>query len=386
MRPTATTRLRAVAALVLAAAAATVAAAPPPRASAAAEAPKNLRPLRNLVSVEGVRENQLIGYGLVVGLNGSGDSTQSKATGQSMTNLLKQFGVKLPEKVDAKSKNVATVMVSAVFPPGYRKGQTIDLTVSSLGDAKSLRGGTLLLTPLRAADGEVYALGQGNLVVGGLNASGNSGSSVTINTPTSGRIPNGASIEREIETDFDAKPTVRLSLKRPHFQTATNIVESINRAFGPVASTRDATSVEVIAPPDPTRRVAFVAQLEAMNIDVGREVPKVIFNSRTGTVVISEGVTVRPAAVSHGSLKVVISESPQVSQPNAFSRGTTQVTPQSRVNVDQGSGTMFKWPASASLQTIIDAINSIGATPDDIMSILQALDQAGAIDGVLEVI
>ncbi|MCR5869190.1 MULTISPECIES: flagellar basal body P-ring protein FlgI [Aquincola] len=362
-------------------------AAPAPRANAADAAPaKNLRTLRNLVSVEGVRDNQLIGYGLVVGLNGSGDSTQSKATGQSMTNLLKQFGVKLPEKVDAKSKNVATVMVSAVFPPGYRKGQTIDITVSSLGDAKSLRGGTLLLTPLRAADGEVYALGQGNLVVGGLNASGASGSSVTINTPTSGRVPNGASIEREIETDFDTRPTVRLSLKRPHFQTATNIVESINRAYGPVASTRDATSVEVAAPANPTQRVAFVAALEALPIDVGREVPKVIFNSRTGTVVIADGVTVKPAAVSHGSLKVVISETPQVSQPNAFARGNTAVVPQSRVNVDQGSGTMFKWPASASLQSIIDAINSIGATPDDIMSILQALDQAGAIDGELVVI
>lgn len=370
----------------LAAPLATLAANPPRSAAAEAVPAKNLRTLRNLVSVEGVRDNQLIGYGLVVGLNGSGDSTQSKATGQSMTNLLKQFGVKLPEKVDAKSKNVATVMVSAVFPPGYRKGQTIDITVSSLGDAKSLRGGTLLLTPLRAADGEVYALGQGNLVVGGLNASGASGSSVTINTPTSGRVPNGASIEREIETDFDTRPTVRLNLKRPHFQTATNIVESINKAYGPVASTRDATSVDVVAPANPTQRVAFVAALEALPIDVGREVPKVIFNSRTGTVVIADGVTVKPAAVSHGSLKVVISETPQVSQPNAFGRGNTAVTPQSRVNVDQGSGTMFKWPAGANLQTIIDAINSIGATPDDIMSILQALDQAGAIDGELVVI
>ncbi|WP_077033532.1 flagellar basal body P-ring protein FlgI [Pelomonas sp. KK5] len=343
--------------------------------------------LRQLVSVEGVRENQLLGYGLVVGLNGSGDSTQVKFAGQSVANMLKQFGLKLPEKVDAKSKNVATVMVSAVFPPGYRRGQAIDITVSSLGDAKSLRGGVLLLTELRAADGEVYALAQGNLVVGGLSAQGQSGSSVTVNTPTAGRIPNGATVEREIATDFDSTPSVRLSLRHPNFQTATNIVNTINSRYGStIASTRDATSVEVVAPANPTERVAFVAQLEGLAVDVGADNPRVIFNSRTGTVVISDGVRVRPAAVSHGSLKVVISESSQVSQPQPFSQGKTQVTPQSRVQVDQGSGRMFRWQAGTSLQAIIDTVNSIGATPDDIMSILQALDQAGAIEGELQVI
>jgi flagellar P-ring protein precursor FlgI len=352
----------------------------------AAQAVSAAQTLRNLISVEGVRENPLIGYGLVVGLNGSGDSTQVKFSGQSVSNMLKQFGLKLPDGVDVKSRNVATVMVSAVFPPGYRKGQSVDVTVSSLGDAKNLRGGTLLLTQLRAADGEVYALAQGNLVVGGLNAQGKSGSSITVNTPTSGRIPNGAIVEREIDTDFDTRPTVRLSLKRPHFQTATNIVDTINRRFGEIATTRDATSIDVVAPANPTQRVAFVARLEALAIDVGTDVPRVIFNSRTGTVVISEGVRVRPAAVSHGSLRVVISETPAVSQPAPFGQGRTTVTPQSRVTVDQGSGHMFKWPAGASLQTIIDVINSTGATPDDIMSILQALDQAGAIDGELVVI
>src|SRR5690606_26461023 len=177
-------------------------------------------PLRHLVHVEGVRDNQLIGYGLVVGLHGTGDSTQVKFAGQSVNNMLKQFGVKPPEQTDPKLKNVATVMINAVFPPGYRKGQTIDITVSSLGDAKSLRGGVLLMTPLRAADGEVYALAQGNLVISGLSAQGNSGSSVTVNTPTTGRIPNGATIEREIPTDFTMRPTVMLSLRRPNFQTA----------------------------------------------------------------------------------------------------------------------------------------------------------------------
>lgn len=343
--------------------------------------------LRNLVDIEGVRENPLIGYGLVVGLNGSGDSTQVKFSGQSVSNMLKQFGVKLPDGDNAKSKNVATVMVSAVFPPGYRKGQAIDVTVSSVGDAKNLRGGTLLLTQLRAADGEVYALAQGNLVVGGLSAQGKSGSSVTVNTPTAGRIPNGAKIEREIETDFDTHPTVRLSLRNPHFQTATNIVEMINRRFGDnIASTRDATSIDVVAPENPTARVAFVARLEGLSINVGDEVPKVIFNSRTGTVVIADGVKVRPAAVSHGSLKVVISEGTAVSQPQPFGRGQTVATPESSVAVEQGNGQMFKWPAGASLQRIIDVINSTGATPDDTMAILQALDQAGAIEGELVVI
>jgi flagellar P-ring protein precursor FlgI len=345
------------------------------------------QPLRNLVSIEGMRDNQLIGYGLVVGLNGSGDGNQIKYSGQSVSNLVKQFGIKLPEGTSLTVKNVAAVMVSAVFPPGYSKGQTIDVTVSSLGDAKSLRGGTLLLTPLRAADGEVYALAQGNVVVAGLNAQGNSGSSVTVNTPTAGRIPNGASIEREIESDFDSKPTVKLSLKRPNFQTATNIVDALNRRFGAgTASTRDATSVDVLAPADPTRRVAFVAKLGELNIAVGSEVPKVIFNSRTGTVVVGQGVRVHAAAVSHGSLKVVISESQNVSQPGPFSNGQTTVTPSSSVRVDQGSGHMFKWPAGVDLQRIIDTVNSTGATPDDIMAILQALDEAGAIEGELVVI
>jgi flagellar P-ring protein precursor FlgI len=346
-----------------------------------------MRPLRSLVSVEGVRENQLIGYGLVVGLQGTGDGTQVKFAGQSVANMLKQFGVKLPERADPRLRNVATVMVSATFPPGYRKGQTIDVTVSSMGDAKSLRGGMLLLTPLRAADGEVYALSQGNLVVGGVAAAGASGSSVTVNSPTSGRIPNGATIEREIESDFDKRPTVLLSLKMPSFQTATNIVQAINARYGQIASTRNATSVEVIAPMDPTQRVAFVAGLESMNVDVGEMPPRVVFNSRTGTVVIAEGVRVRPAAIAHGSLKVVISESPVVSQPTPFSRGgDTRVVPRSNVDVQQDANRMFMWPSGVELQAIVDTVNSIGATPDDVMAILQALDQVGAIDGELVVI
>lgn len=360
-----------------------------PSLNAAANVPKSMpitKALRSLVSVEGVRENQLLGYGLVVGLQGTGDGTQVKFAGQSVANMLKQFGVKLPEGTDPRLRNVATVMVSAVFPPGYRRGQKIDVTVSSMGDAKSLRGGLLLLTPLRAADSEVYALAQGNLVVGGLAAQGASGSSVTVNSPTSGRVPNGASIEREIESDFDTRPTVLLSLKLPSFQTATNIVQAINRRYGAVATTRNATSVEVVAPMDPTQRVAFVAGLETLPVDVGATLPKVVFNSRTGTVVISEGVRVRSAAISHGGLKVIITETPQVSQPGPLSNGETVVTPQSDVSVTQDAGRMFQWPEGVSLQAIIDTVNSTGATPDDLMAILQALDQVGAIEGELTVI
>jgi len=377
---------RSISLALLAALALNAGAAPAVNKAAIEQPMSRSQPLRNLVSVEGVRENPLVGYGLVVGLNGSGDSTQVKYSSQSVTNMLKQFGVKMPDGEEAKNKNVAAVMVSAVFPPGYRRGQAIDITVSSLGDAKSLRGGTLLLTQLRAADNEVYALAQGNMVVGGLSASGKSGSSVTVNTPTGGRIPNGAQIEREIPTDFSTRPQVMLRLRHPNFDTATNVVDAINRRWGQVATTTDGTSVEVVAPVNPTERVAFVAKLENMMVEAGMETPKVVFNSRTGTVVISDGLRVKSAAVTHGALKVVISESSSVSQPGPLSNGQTAVTPQSKISVQQGSGQMFHWPPGARLQTIIDVVNSLGASPDDIMAILQALDQAGAIEGELVVI
>jgi flagellar P-ring protein precursor FlgI len=354
--------------------------------AAAVVPPVRTTPLGNLVQIEGMRENQLIGYGLVVGLQGSGDSSQIRFQGQSVSNMLRQFGVTLPERGDPRLKNVATVMVSATFPPGYRRGQTIDVTVSSMGDAKSLRGGVLLLTPLLAADGEVYALAQGNVVVGGFSAQGQSGSSVTVNTPTAGRVPSGATVEREIPTDFDTRETVTLSLRRPHFQTATNIVRTINGRYGEIATTRDATSVDVVAPANPTQRVAFVAELQRLGVQVGQELPRVVFNSRTGTVVIADGVRVRPAAVAHGNLKVIIGEQPVASQPAPFGRGETVVLPQSSVVAEQDRGRMFNWAAGSKLQDIVDTINSTGASPDDLMAILQALDQAGAIDGELIVI
>ena len=344
-------------------------------------------PLLELVDVEGIRGNQLIGYGLVVGLDGTGDKTQVKFTSQSVVNMIKQFGVNLPANIDPKLKNVAAVSITAEVPPSYSPGQTVDVTVSSLGDAKSLRGGQLLLTPLRGIDGETYALAQGAVAVGGLNASGQSGSSVTINTANGGRIPNGATVERMIPSDFASRPDIMLNLRQPSFQTAAHIVTTLDNLLGAgSAQALDGTKVSVRAPVSANQRTSFMALLEGVEVQEGRERPKVVFNSRTGTVVIGQGVRVKAAAVSHGSLTVTISENPQVSQPAPFSGGRTTVTPQSDVNVAQDKKPMFRWPEGASLQGIIDTVNSLGATPDDVMSILQALEKAGALNAELIII
>jgi flagellar P-ring protein precursor FlgI len=301
--------------------------------------------------------------------------------------LVKQFGVNLPANVDPKLKNVAAVTVTAMIPPSYSPGQTLDVTVSSLGDAKSLRGGQLLMTPLQGVDGQTYALAQGALVVGGLNAQGQSGSSVAVNTANSGLIPNGATIEQMIPSDFSERDEVILNLRKPSFQTVTRIVQAVNGRMGSgTASALNATKVALRAPVTPTQRMSFMALLEEVNVEEGRSRPKVVFNSRTGTVVVGEGVRVRAAAVSHGTLTVTISENPQVSQPASFSRGQTAVVPRSEVDVQQDTNAMFQWPEGASLQGIIDTVNSLGATPDDVMSILQSLEKAGALNAELVVI
>lgn len=344
-------------------------------------------PMMDLVDIEGIRHNQLIGYGLVVGLDGSGDKSQVKFTSQSVTNMIQQFGIHLPANIDPKLKNVAAVMVTASIPPSYGPGQTVDVTVSSLGDAKSLRGGQLLMTPLNGVDGEVYALAQGALVVGGLNASGNSGSSLTINTANSGRIPNGATIERVITSDFSERDEVVLNIRKPSFQTATRVVDAVNAQFGSgTATALNATKVSLRAPADSNQRISFMAMLEDIEVEAGRTRPKVVFNSRTGTVVIGDGVWVKAAAVSHGSLTVTISETPQVSQPGAFSSGETAVVPRSEIVVSEEANAMFEWPQGASLDSIINTVNSLGATPSDVMSILQSLEQAGALNAELIVI
>jgi len=343
--------------------------------------------LGNVVDIQGVRGNQLVGYSLVVGLDGTGDKNQVKFTSQSVTNMLRQFGVQLPTKIDPKVKNVAAVAISATLPPGYARGQAIDVTVSSIGDAKSLRGGTLLLTQLRGADGEVYALAQGNVVVGGVKAEGNSGSSVTINTPTVGRVPNGGSVEREIPSDFQQNNQVILNLKRPSFKTANSVAVALNSAFGSgTATAQSATNVVVNAPQSAGERVAFMSMLEDVQINAGKQPPRVVFNARTGTVVIGDGVVVRAAAVSHGNLTVTIRESSNVSQPGAFNQGQTVVTPQSDVSVDRGRGQMVTVAAGTSLRSIVNTLNSLGASPDDTMAILQALHEAGALDAELVVI
>ncbi|MBY5920023.1 flagellar basal body P-ring protein FlgI [Ferrimonas balearica] len=349
--------------------------------------PVQARPLMDIVDVQGVRENQLVGYGLVVGLDGTGDKSQVRFTSQSVVNMLKQFGVQLDDRIDPKLKNVAAVAVHATVPPLASPGQTVNVTVSSIGDAKSLRGGTLLMTPLHGVDGEVYAVAQGNLVVGGITAEGRNGSSVTINTPTVGLIPSGGILEADIPSTFSELPDIVLNLRQPSFKTARNIERSVNDLFGPdVARAQDHAKVLVQAPMDPRQRVTFMSMLEELQVEVGRQRPRVVFNSRTGTVVIGQEVRVQRAAVSHGNLTVTITERQQVSQPNAFGGGDTTVIQDSQIDISQGSANMFVWPEGTSLDEIVRAVNSLGAAPTDLMAILQALDEAGALDAELVVI
>ncbi|ENM5935556.1 flagellar basal body P-ring protein FlgI [Vibrio mimicus] len=344
-------------------------------------------PIMDLVDVQGIRENQLVGYGLVVGLDGQGDRNQVKFTAQSITNMLRQFGVQIDNNMDPKLRNVASVSVTASVDPMAGLGQTLDVVVSSIGDAKSLRGGTLLLTPLRGIDGELYAVAQGNVVVGGLSAEGESGSKVAVNTPTAGRIPNGATLEREISTDFNKRDQITLNLRKPSFTTAKNIAQEINNTFGPnVAVSVNKTSINMRAPKDTQQRVEMMAMLEEMSVVEGRKPARVVFNSRTGTVVIGKNVKVGEAAVSHGNLTVRISESQQVSQPNAFAGGETKTVDQTRIDVSEEQNRMMIWPPGTELNTIVNAINSLGATPTDLMSILQALYEAGALNAELVVI
>ncbi|EGR3113509.1 flagellar basal body P-ring protein FlgI [Vibrio parahaemolyticus] len=344
-------------------------------------------PIMDLVDVRGIRENQLVGYGLVVGLAGQGDRNQVKFTSQSITNMLRQFGVQIDDSMDPKLRNVASVSVTASVDPMAGPGQTLDVVVSSIGDAKSLRGGTLLLTPLRGIDGEVYAIAQGSVVVGGLSAEGKSGSKVEVNTPTAGRVPNGATLEREIKTDFNRRDEITLNLRKPSFTTAKNIAREINNTFGPnVAVAINKARVDMRAPKDTQQRVIMMSMLEEMSVVEGRKPARIVFNSRTGTVVIGKNVKVGEAAVSHGNLTVRISESEKVSQPNAFADGETKVVNQTDIDVNEELAQMVIWPPGTELNTIVDAVNSLGATPTDLMSILQALNEAGALNAELVVI
>ncbi|MCC7413381.1 MAG: flagellar basal body P-ring protein FlgI [Gammaproteobacteria bacterium] len=344
--------------------------------------------IKDLATIAGVRDNQLIGYGLVVGLDGTGDqTTQTPFTVQSLKSMLAQLGVTVPENVNPQLKNVAAVMVQATLPAFSKPGQTIDVTVSSMGNAKSLRGGSLLMSPLKGADGGTYAIAQGNVVVGGFGFSTSDGSSITVNVPSSGRIPNGATVERSVPTPFQDGDYLVLNLREADFTTATRVTQVIDEALGGgTAQAVDGASIRVAAPLDPSQRVGYMSMIENLSLEPGEAAARVIVNSRTGTVVIGRNVRVSAAAVSHGSLTVTISNDPIVSQPGPLSAGTTAVVPKQSIDARQQESRMFLFDPGVSLDEIVRAVNGVGAAPGDLVAILEALKQAGALKAELVVI
>jgi flagellar P-ring protein precursor FlgI len=353
-----------------------------------ATAPAQAQRIKDLATVQGVRGNQLIGYGLVVGLDGTGDqTTQTPFTTQSLFSMLVQLGITLPPGQQLQLKNVAAVLVTATLAPFSRQGQQLDVTVASLGNAKSLRGGTLLLTPLKGADNRVYATAQGNLIVAGAGASA-AGSSVQVNALNAGRIPAGAIVEREVPTPVGQGDYVYLDANHADFTTATRITEAVNLLFGAgIATTVDARQVRVRAPLDSTQRVEFLSRLENIVVTPGEAPPKVIINARTGSVVMTQMVRVSECAVSHGNLSITVTRDVQVSQPGAFARrGETVVVEEAAIEVSQDRAQVIVVPASASLNDLVKALNAIGATPLDLVAILQAMKAAGALKAELEVI
>ncbi len=344
--------------------------------------------IKDLAQVQGVRTNQLVGYGLVVGLDSTGDQTsQAPFTVQSLNNMLAQLGITVPANVTPQLKNVAAVAVHAVLPAFVKPGQTIDITVNSIANAKSLRGGSLLVTPLKGLDGQVYAIAQGNLLVSGFGIEGNDGSKLTVNVPSSGRIPNGATVEKAVPSQILGGDSIVLNLNDPDFTTATRLADSLNKGLGDgIATILDGGSVKVRAPIDLTQRVAFLSAVENIQVEPGSAAARVIINSRTGTVVISSNVVVTPAAVSHGSLSVTIKEEQSVSQPLPFSKGQTTVTTNSTIKVDEGNKRMFLFKPGVELEQIVHAVNEVGAAPSDLVAILEALREAGALQAELVVI
>jgi len=345
--------------------------------------------IKDIASVQGVRINQLVGYGLVVGLDGTGDqTTQTPFTVQSIYNMLVQLGVNLP--LDTLSsmqlKNVAAVTVTADLPPFAQPGQTIDITVSSIGNAKSLRGGTLVLTPLKGADGRVYAMAQGNMAVGGAGASA-SGSKTQINHLSVGRIPAGATVERTVATALGESGSINLELRQSDFTTASRMVDAVNARFGQdTARALNGRVIEVKTPVGENERVSFLGAVESLDVSPAQAMAKVIINARTGSVVMNRTVTLDPSAVSHGNLSVVINTEPVISQPLPYSKGETVVTSQSQIEIRQQPGEVMLLKGSASLADVVKALNSIGATPQDLLAILQALKAAGSLRAELEVI
>ena len=349
--------------------------------------------LKEIASIQGVRTNQLLGYGLMVGLDGTGDqTTQAPFTAQSMQSLLSNLGIQLPPGITPQLRNSAAVMVTAQLPAFAQQGQLLDITVSSIGNSKSLRGGTLLLTPLRGADGQVYAMAQGNLVVGGAGAAAG-GSKVQINHLSAGRIPNGATIERIVPNEVLAGESIQIELNQTDFGNARAVTDAINRRLAAggangtqLASARDARVIQVPMPNDPGRRVAFLAELENLDVTLGAAVAKVIVNARTGSVVMNQAVSLMPSAVAHGSLSVTVASTPLVSQPAPFSQGSTVVAEKADITIRQEGGAVMMLPGSARLTDVVSALNSLGASPQDLIAILQALKVAGSLKAELEII
>lgn len=347
--------------------------------------PAHAERIKDVAMVQGVRANSLIGYGLVVGLPGTGE--QTPFTDQTFRTMLRNFGINIPANERPKINNVAAVAVHADLPAFAKPGQTIDVTVSSVGSADSLTGGTLLQTYLRGANGEIYAVAQGSLIVSGLGAEGLDGSKIVINTPTVGRIPGGATVEREVASPFANSDFLTLNLHQSDFTTAQRMAEAINDMMGPgTAIAQDATSVQVSAPRDLGQRVSYMSMLENIEFNPADGAARIVVNSRSGTVVVGQNVKLRPAAVAHGDIQVTIAENIQVNQPNPFAGGETAVTPQSIVDINEDDARMFVFDPGVSLDDLVRAINAIGAGPSDIVAVLEALKQAGAISGELIVI
>ncbi|BBE77060.1 MULTISPECIES: flagellar basal body P-ring protein FlgI [Enterobacteriaceae] len=343
--------------------------------------------IRDLTSVQGVRENSLIGYGLVVGLDGTGDqTTQTPFTTQSLNNMLSQMGITVPAGTNMQLKNVAAVMVTAQLPAFGRQGQTIDVVVSSMGNAKSLRGGTLLMTPLKGVDSQVYALAQGNILVGGAGASAG-GSSVAVNQLNGGRITGGAVIERELPSQFGNGNTINLQLNQDDFTMAQQIADTINRRGMGGATALDARTVQVRVPQGGSSQVRMLADIQNLEVGVAPQDAKIVINSRTGSVVMNREVTLDNCAVAQGNLSVTVNQSANVSQPNTpFGGGQTVVTPQTQIDLRQSGGSLQSIRSSANLNSVVRALNALGATPIDLMSILQSMQSAGCLRAKLEII
>jgi flagellar P-ring protein precursor FlgI len=345
--------------------------------------------IKEVASIEGVRSNQLTGFGLIVGLDGTGDqTTQMPYTTQGLSNYLQQLGITLTTTTLAQlqMKNVAAVLVTAQLPAFARPGQLLDVNVSSVGNAKSLKGGTLIASPLKGADGEIYALAQGNIIVAGAGAAAG-GSKVQVNHLSAGRIPDGAQVERVVPTSLQEGGTINLSLNASDFQTARKVAQAINQQFGDgIAQALDGRTVQVKAPTTPNERVSFLAEMEELPVQASIASAKVIINARTGSIVLNQAVSLGACAIAHGNLSISISSTPVVSQPNALSQGQTVVAEKANIEIKQDGGKLIQLPAAPQLADVVKALNSLGATPQDLLAILQAIKSAGALNAELEVI